>query len=209
MMNHQKRLITGIIAVLLVATGTVTAVLIAVWTHSNDVVGLYSAQDGREIRLTKNGTLAIAALPSIAFAGRTPLQYWVSGNHIIVGSDKARSTAAFKIHADGRLVGWSTVWRKYRVEPHRPLSLVGTYTSVSGDGEVLALDRNGAVYITQPLPTGETISSGIWVAGQDNVTVSCPDANHKTVYSIQGGNLVCGSKKLERTSRRTIVPATY
>ena len=216
MMSGRKKIIAGVVVILAVAAVTVTAVLVATRTHNPDVAGLYSAQNGREIRMAKDGTLTEAALPSIGFAVRVPLRYWVRGNSIIVGPASAKSPSnapvTFKIKEDGRLVGWGTVWREYKVEPYRPSSVIGTYTSVSGDGETLALDRNGAVYATQPLPTGETVGSGIWVAGKDTVTVTYPvpqmKNTSKTVYSVQGGNLSGGGKQLVRTSNRAIVPAT-
>jgi hypothetical protein len=214
-MSGRKKIVSGVIVVLAVAALTVTVVIVVARTHNPNVAGLYSAQDGREIRIAKDGTLTEAGLPSIGIARRTPLPYWVRGNSIIVGREKVKSPGnapvAFKVQKDGRLVGWGTVWRKYTVEPNRPLSLVGTYTSVSGDGETLALDRNGAVYVTQPLPTGETVGGGIWVAGKDTVTVTYPVPQrntNKTVYSVQGGNLTGGGKQLTRTSNRAIVPAT-
>lgn len=214
-MSGWKKIVLGVIAVVVLAAVTITVVLVATRTHNPDVAGLYSAQNGREIRMAKDGILTEAALPVIGIMVRTPLPYWVRGNSIIVGPKTAKSPGnapvTFRIQKDGRLVGWGTVWRKYTVEPNRPPSLVGTYTSVSGDGETIALDTNGAAYVTQPLPTGEEVGSGIWVAGKDSMTVTYPVpqmSTNKTVYSVQGENLVGGGKQLVRTSNRAIVPAT-
>lgn len=198
--------------VLTVATVTVVAVLALTQSAVPEIAGLYSAQNGREIRLTRNGALTEATLPSIGAFMRSPLRYRIRGNDIFVWPANTEFTSSvpvtFKIRGNGLLVGWGTIWRKYKVEPCRPSALVGTYTSVSGDGQTLTLDRNGAVYCTQPLPTGETVGSGTWVAGKDGVTVTYPYVRSKTVYSVQGGNLIGGGKQLARTSNRAIVPVT-
>jgi hypothetical protein len=104
------------------------------------------------------------------------------------------------------LVGWDTVWVKHAVAPNRPSSLVGTYTSTASDGQTLALDKNGAVYDTQPLPTGETVGDGTWVADRNVVTVTY--GVQKMTYTINGKSLVGQGKELVKTSDRAIVPAT-
>ncbi len=209
-MSHRTKILLSIIVVLAVIVVTITVVMVTFQIEDRDVVGLYSAQNGREIRLAEDGKLTEATLPVVGIAVRTPLRYWVRGNQVFVGPEKAKSPkgipVTFKVQADGRLVGWDTVWRKYRVEPNRPPAIVGTYTSVPG--ETIALDTNGAVYYEKPLPRGEEVGSGIWVAGKDCITITYPNANNKTVFVLEDGNLVGGGKRFVRTADRAIVPAT-
>ena len=194
-----------LVLVFLVVLGTIVVLQV----EDRDVIGLYHAQNGREIRFAENGRLTEATLPVLGIARRTPLRYWVRGNRVFAGQETAKSPkgipVTFRVQADGRLVGWDTIWRKYRVEPNRPPSLVATYTSVPG--ETIALDTNGAAYYTKPLPRGEEVGSGIWVAGKGGVTITYP-GNNKTTYVVEDGNLVSAGKRFVRTADRAIVPAT-
>ena len=217
MNRKQKKIVARIVIVLVVVVAvTVAVVSIVTRTPKPDVVGIYTAQNGREIHLDKDGTFTeIGGLPSIGTATRVPMRYWVTGNNITVGTGKSNSSkgpTTFKVEGKNGLVGWNTVWVKQLVRPNRPTSLVGTYTSNSSDGETLALDKNGAVYVTQPEPTGETVGSGTWVATKNTVTVTYPDLEMKntlkTTYAINGKSLVWQGKELVKTSDRAIVPAT-
>jgi len=218
MNRKQKKIVARIVIVLVVVVAvTVAVVSIVTRTPKPDVVGIYTGKDGREIHLDKDGTFTeIGGLPSIGTATRVPMRYWVTGNNITVVTGKSKSPpkgpTTFKVEGKNGLVGWGTVWVKHTVEPNRPSSLVGTYTSTASDGETLALDKNGAVYVTQPEPTGQTVGAGTWVATENTVTVTYPDLEMKntlkTTYTINGKNLVWQGKELVKTSDRAIVPAT-
>jgi len=168
-----------------------------------DVVGTYTGQDGREIRLAEDGIFS--EIPD-SLGGFRPgtLRYWVTGNSITIGASKSRPNVSptFKVEGNNRLVGDSTVWIKQSVKPNRPSSLVGTYTS--SDGESLALDKNGSIYDSQQLPTGSSARTGIWVAGNDAVKVTYSE--EATTYTISGNNLVGGGKEFVKKSNDTIVP---
>jgi len=213
-MNRKHKILAGIVVVLAVVT--VTVVVLVSQAPKPDVAGIYTGQNGREIHLDKDGTLTVIGLQTIGIATRAPMRYWVTGNNITVGTGKSKSSPkgplTFKIEGNNRLVGWDTVWAKHTVEPNRPSSLVGTYTSTASDGQTLALDKNGAVYVTQPEPTGQTVGSGTWVATKNTVTVTYPDLEMKntlkTTYTINGKNLVGQSKEFVRTSDSAVVPIT-
>lgn len=202
----------------LVLLTVLAGVVVAVATRESrpDIVGIYTGQNGREIHLAKDGTLTVIGLQYIGTATRVPMRYWVTGNNITVGTGKSKSPpkgpTTFKIEGYNRLVGWDTVWVKHTVEPNRPSSLVGTYTSTASDGQTLALDKNGAVYVTQPLPTGETVGDGTWVAANNTVTVTYPSHGKErpmtSTYTINGNSLAGEGKELVKTSDRAIVPAT-
>ncbi len=209
-MNRKQKILAGIVVVLVVVVVVVAVVLVVTRTPRPDVAGIYTGQNGREIHLAKDGTLTVIGLQYIGTATRVPMRYWVTGDNITVGTGKSKSPpkgpTTFKIKGNNRLVGWDTVWVKHTVEPNRPSSLVGTYTSTASDGQTLALDENGAVYYTQPLPTGETVGDGTWVADRNVVTVTY--GLQKITYTINGKSLVGGGKVLVKTSDRAIVPAT-
>jgi hypothetical protein len=208
-MNRKLKIVAGIVVVA-VAVVTVAVVLVVTRTPKPNVVGIYTGQNGREIHLAKDGTLTVIGLQYIGTATRVPMRYWVTGNNITVGTGESKSPpkgpTTFKIEGYNRLVGCDTVWVKHTVEPNRPSSLVGTYTSTASDGQTLALDKNGAIYVTQPLPTGETVGDGTWVADRNVVTVTY--GVQKMTYTINGKSLVGGGKELVKTSDRAIVPAT-
>jgi len=215
MMSRKKKTVAGIVVAAVVVVVVTVAVVLVVNrtpkpTPRPDVAGIYTGQNGREIHLDKDGTLTVIGLQTIGIATRVPMRYWVTGDNITVGTGKSKSPpkglTTFKIEGYNRLVGWDTVWVKHTVEPNRPSSLVGTYTSTASDGQTLALDKNGAVYVTQPLPTGETVGDGTWVADRNVVTVTY--GVQKMTYTINGKSLVGQGKELAKTSDRAIVPAT-
>jgi hypothetical protein len=208
-MNRKKKIIAGIVVVaVVVVVVTVAVIFIVTRSPSPDVVGTYTGQNGREIKLADDGTFTEITRPPWGMMPKGPNHYWVSGNNITIGDSKSppKGPTTFKIEGYNRLVGWDTVWVKHTVEPNRPSSLVGTYTSTASDGQTLALDKNGAVYVTQPLPTGKTVGGGTWVADRNVVTIAY--GVQKMTYTINGKSLVGGGKELAKTSDRAIVPAT-
>lgn len=215
-MDRKKKLVTSSIAFLAVAVGTVAVVLLVVRTPAPDVAGIYTALNGSEIHLAEDGSLTEMGLPTVGGFPRVPLRYRVEGSNIIVVSGNSDSSPKglinFKIQSDGGLIGWDTAWNKLAVAPPRPPSLVGTYTATPGDGQTLALDKNGAVYTAQPLPTGETVRGGTWVAAENTVTVTYPSYGKasplKITYTVNGNSLAGEGKELVKTSERAIVPAT-
>jgi hypothetical protein len=218
MSSQKKKIVAGIVIVLaVVVVVTVAVVLVVTRTPQPDVVGIYTGQNGREIKLAEDGTFTETALPLGGLAGNGPNHYWVSGNNITIGDAKSRPEGppTFKIEGNNQLVGYGTVWVKQLVEPNRPSSLVGTYAS--SDGESLALFNNGAAYDSQldsqREPSGGFyMPGGNWVAGKNTVTVTYPDLEMsktlKTTYTINGKNLVGGGKELVKKSDDAMAPAT-
>jgi len=206
--------IIGTVIVLLALAVTIT--LVVTRQDRLDVAGIYTGQNGREIHLSEDGTLKVIGLQTIGAMTRVPLRYWVSGRDILLGNLNSKSPSkgpvVFKVEPDNNLVGWDTIWFKNVIPLNRPSSLVGTYTSIAGDGQTLALDKNGAAYVTQPLPTGETVGDGTWVAANNTITVTYAGNGkgnpRKSTYAVNGTSLLGGGKELTRTSFSAIVPAT-
>jgi len=213
MNRKQKKIVAGIVLVLtVVVVVTVAVVSIVTRTPKPDVVGIYTGQNGREIKLAQDGTFTEITQPPWVMGGKGPNHYWVSGNNITIGGSKSRPEGppTFKVEGNNRLIGYDTVWAKHLVDPNRPSSLVGTYAS--SDGESLALCKNGAVYDTQQEPSGFTARAATWVAGKNTVTVTYPDFQMNnplhTTYTINGKNLVGGGKELVKKSDDAIAPLT-
>ena len=184
-------------------------VVVAVATRQShpDIVGLYADKNGLEIRFGKNGTFTDVLRPPWGLEPREMNHYWVSGNYITIGDSKTEpeGPATFKIKGK-QLIGYGTLWTRKLVEPNRPAPLLGTYTS--SDGESLALDKNGAVYDVQQLPSGSSAKMGIWVAGNDAIKVmyQVGPPGQTATYTISGKNLVGGDKEFVKKSNDVIVP---
>ena len=214
MNRKQKKTVGGIVLVLtVVVVVTVAVVSIVTRTPKPDVVGIYTGQNGREIKLAQDGTFTEITQPPWVMGGKGPNHYWVSGNNITIGGSKSRPEGppTFKVEGNNRLVGYGTVWLKHLVEPNRPAALAGTYAS--SDGESLALNKNGAAWDSQQENSGLSARVGTWVAEKNGVTVTYPDIQRKnvlkTAYTINGKNLVGGGKELVKKSDNAIVPTTY
>ena len=218
MSHHKKKIIAGVAIVTVFVGVTVAVVLVMTRTPKPDVVGIYTGQNGREIRLAEDGTFTEITQPHWGLTAKGPNHYWVSGNSIIIGDSTSRPKGppTFKVEGGNRLIGYGTVWVKQVVKPNRPSSLVGTYAS--SDGESLALDTNGAAYDSQQEPSPPTAQSlvsarvGTWVAGKNTVTVTYPNYGKgsplATTYTIDGENLIGGGKELVKKSDNAIAPLT-
>jgi hypothetical protein len=213
--SRWKKIIAVVLVVIVLATiGVVLAVTLN--THP-DVVGSYKGDDGREINLAKDGTFTEITKPPGGLTAKGPDYYWVNGNKITIGDSKSqpKGPPTFTVEKNNRLVGYGTAWVKQLVQPNRPISLVGTYTS--SDGESLALAKNGAAYESrQEGPSEFSARVGTWVAGKNVVSVTYPDIHSDirtshpvtTTYAINGKTLVGGGKELVKTADDAIVPLT-
>ncbi len=192
----------------LVLLAVLVGVVVAVATRKPhpDIIGLYTAENGEEIRFGKNGTFTDIPRPPWGLQPREMNHYRVSGNNITVWDSKSEPKEPITIKIKGkRLVGYGSLWTRQLVEPNRPAYLLGTYAS--SDGQSLALDKNGAVYDMQQLPSGYSAGMGIWVAGNDVVKVTYHEgAAQTTTYTISGKNLVGGGKEFVKKSNDAIVP---
>ena len=196
-----------VFALVLLAVLVGVGVAVATRQSHPDIVGLYTDKKGLEIRFGKNGTFTDVPRPPWGLEPREMNHYWVSGNNITIGDSKTepKGPATFKIKGK-QLIGYGTRWTRKLVEPNRPAPLLGTYTS--SDGESLALDKNGAVYDSQQLPSGSSAKMGIWVAGNDAIKVmyQVGPPGQTATYTISGKNLLGGGKEFVKKSNDVIVP---
>lgn len=171
------------------------------------ISGTYVNDAGQEIAFYKDGTFKdILRFSSGIFSAPNYDRYWRSGNDITIGNTVAGPLPdpTFRIRGE-QLVGYDSLWNRQTVRPDRPANLLGTYTST--DKETISLDRSGAIYDSQSLPTGSMVRMGIWKVENGNVSATY-GRGETLIYAPVAGNLLLNGKELVKQTDETIVPAT-